>query len=205
MRELAEDAGGGRCREETHESTVVARFNARSRVARGEASDVAVDTSELHFFDPETGLGIYGNGTHERGGCMTRYRWAIAGTLALALTALVAAGTAGGAHKQRGVSGNISIIAKWTGDEQKSFEAVLAWPSRRRIRTSRSRTRARGDDAPQVISTAIAGGNPPDIGTMPQPGTMADFAKGNKLKPITFAKPNIAQALRQVLGQRSER
>ena len=28
---------------------------------------------------------------------MTRYRWAIAGTLALALTALVAAGTAGSA------------------------------------------------------------------------------------------------------------
>ena len=28
---------------------------------------------------------------------------------------------------------------------------------------------------------------------MPQPGTMADFAKRNKLKPITFAKANIAK------------
>jgi len=49
--------------EEAHESTVVARFNARSRVREGETVDVAVDTSELHFFDPESGLGIYGTAT----------------------------------------------------------------------------------------------------------------------------------------------
>jgi len=46
-----------------HESTLVARFNARSRVREGEEADVAVDTSELHFFDPESGLGIYGQDT----------------------------------------------------------------------------------------------------------------------------------------------
>src|SRR5512132_896617 len=62
VRELAEDTGGG-VPQETHESTVVARFNARSRVREGEATDVAVDTSELHFFDPESGLGIYGTAT----------------------------------------------------------------------------------------------------------------------------------------------
>ena len=62
VRELAEDAGGD-VPQETHESTVVARFNARSRVREGEATDVAVDTSELHFFDPESGLGIYGTET----------------------------------------------------------------------------------------------------------------------------------------------
>jgi alpha-glucoside transport system substrate-binding protein len=123
---------------------------------------------------------------------MTRYRWAIAGTLALALTALVAAGTAGGAHKQRGVSGNISIIAKWTGDEQKSFEAVLD-AFKKANPDVKVTYQGAGDDAPQVISTAIAGGNPPDIGTMPQPGTMADFAKSGKLKPITFAQSNIAK------------
>jgi alpha-glucoside transport system substrate-binding protein len=123
---------------------------------------------------------------------MTKYRWALAGTLALALTALVAAGTAGGAHKQRGVSGNISIIAKWTGDEQKSFEAVLDGFKKANPDVKVTYQGA-GDDAPQVISTAIAGGNPPDIGTMPQPGTMADFAKRGALKPITFARPTIAK------------
>ena len=62
VRELAEDVGGG-LPDAVHESTVVARFNARSRVREGEEADVAVDTSELHFFDPESGLGIYGRDT----------------------------------------------------------------------------------------------------------------------------------------------
>jgi len=62
VRELAADAGGD-LPSVTHETTMVARFNARSRVREGEDADVAVDTSELHFFDPETGLGIYGKDT----------------------------------------------------------------------------------------------------------------------------------------------
>jgi alpha-glucoside transport system substrate-binding protein len=124
---------------------------------------------------------------------MTRYyRWALAGTLVLALSALVAAGSAGGAHKQRGVSGEISIIAKWTGEEQTSFKAVLAGFEKANPDVT-IKYQGAGDDTPQIISTAIAGGNPPDIGTMPQPGTMADFAKRGALKPINFAKPDIAK------------
>ena len=38
----------------------------RSRVAEGEPVDVAVDTRTLHFFDPETALGIYDE-QHEKG------------------------------------------------------------------------------------------------------------------------------------------
>jgi multiple sugar transport system ATP-binding protein len=38
---------------------MVGRFGARSQVADGQAVSVAVDTRALHFFDPETGLGIY--------------------------------------------------------------------------------------------------------------------------------------------------
>jgi multiple sugar transport system ATP-binding protein len=62
VRELMADAGGD-MPSVTHETTLVARFNARSRVREGEDADVAVDTSELHFFDPESGLGIYGRDT----------------------------------------------------------------------------------------------------------------------------------------------
>jgi multiple sugar transport system ATP-binding protein len=46
------DAGG-------EGATLVGRFGARSRVREGDAVEVAVDTRSLHFFDPETGLGIY--------------------------------------------------------------------------------------------------------------------------------------------------
>jgi multiple sugar transport system ATP-binding protein len=62
VKELAEDVGDAD-RAEAHagESTavIVGRFGARSRVRPGEQVDVAVDTRQLHFFDLDTGLGIY--------------------------------------------------------------------------------------------------------------------------------------------------
>ena len=39
--------------------TMIGRFGARSRVREGDTATVAVDVRNLHFFDPETGLGIY--------------------------------------------------------------------------------------------------------------------------------------------------
>jgi alpha-glucoside transport system substrate-binding protein len=120
---------------------------------------------------------------------MTRNRWLLVPLVGVC--ALAVAGAAGGAHKRQGVSGSISIIAKWTGDEQKSFEAVLA-PFKKANPGVKIKYQGAGDNTPQVVSTAVAGGNPPDIATMPQPGTMADFAKRGALKPITFARKAIA-------------
>jgi multiple sugar transport system ATP-binding protein len=62
VRELKQDAGA-EMPLPADESTIVARFNARSRVREGDTAEVAVDTSELHFFDPESGLGIYSETT----------------------------------------------------------------------------------------------------------------------------------------------
>jgi len=62
VRELAEDIGDDRTLEEVQEegeTTIVARFDSHSQVQEGETAEAAVDTSALHFFDPETGLGIY--------------------------------------------------------------------------------------------------------------------------------------------------
>ncbi len=64
VKELAEDIDAERA--EAHaggsSAVLVGRFGARSRVKVGEQIDVAVDTRQLHFFDVETGLGIYGDG-----------------------------------------------------------------------------------------------------------------------------------------------
>jgi multiple sugar transport system ATP-binding protein len=62
VRELKQDAGA-EMPLPANESTIVARFNARSRVREREAAELAVDTSELHFFDPGSGLGIYSETT----------------------------------------------------------------------------------------------------------------------------------------------
>jgi multiple sugar transport system ATP-binding protein len=62
VRELKEDVGDEReigVLGSEDSATLVGRFGARSRVRPGDAVEVAVDTRSLHFFDPDTGLGIY--------------------------------------------------------------------------------------------------------------------------------------------------
>jgi multiple sugar transport system ATP-binding protein len=61
VRELAEDTDTVAVRdlEDAAEATVVGRFGARSRVREGDTIEVAVDERALHFFDPDTGSGIY--------------------------------------------------------------------------------------------------------------------------------------------------
>ena len=69
VRELAQDVGDERAVEQAADSdtaTLVGRFGARSRVRPGQDVEVAVDTRSLHFFDPQTGLGIY-DGTPTKG------------------------------------------------------------------------------------------------------------------------------------------
>jgi multiple sugar transport system ATP-binding protein len=69
VRELAEDTGDDRVPQESDtqdKATLVGRFGARSRVRNGSPVEVAVDTRALHFFDPDTGLGIY-DGTSTKG------------------------------------------------------------------------------------------------------------------------------------------
>jgi len=72
VRELAQDVGDERTMQQASEAgsgraTLVGRFGSRSRVRPDQAVEVAVDTRALHFFDPETGLGIY-DGTTTKGG-----------------------------------------------------------------------------------------------------------------------------------------
>ena len=70
VRELAQDVGDERSVQlgkAAQETTMVGRFGSRSTVQEGAEAEVAVDTRELHFFDPETGLGIYDNDDLDEG------------------------------------------------------------------------------------------------------------------------------------------
>jgi multiple sugar transport system ATP-binding protein len=62
-RELAKDAGAEGVEQQVGgkegEAIVVGRFGARSRIKEGEQVSAVVDTRALHFFDPDTGQGIY--------------------------------------------------------------------------------------------------------------------------------------------------
>ncbi len=72
VRELARDVGQESAvraaeAEGTGETIMVGRFGPRSRIKNGDVVDIAVETGALHFFDLETGLGIYaGTGNTSR-------------------------------------------------------------------------------------------------------------------------------------------
>jgi multiple sugar transport system ATP-binding protein len=56
----APDVSSGRDNGAT--TTVVGRFGARSKTREGDDLELSVDTRGMHFFDPETSLGIYNGG-----------------------------------------------------------------------------------------------------------------------------------------------
>jgi multiple sugar transport system ATP-binding protein len=65
-RELAVDVGAEALedleeRAKHSKSVFVAQLSPRTKVKEGETMEVVVDTNRLHFFDPGTGLGIYGS------------------------------------------------------------------------------------------------------------------------------------------------
>jgi multiple sugar transport system ATP-binding protein len=73
IEELTEDLGvrtldGGGDGGQVGETTVVARLSPHSAMREGETAEVVVDTRQLHFFDPETGLGIYDENPSATGG-----------------------------------------------------------------------------------------------------------------------------------------
>ena len=47
-------------------------------------------------------------------------------------------------------------------------------------------------DPGQVLTTAVQGGNPPDMAALPSPGLMKGFVSQGALKPIDFAKSDIS-------------
>jgi ABC-type glycerol-3-phosphate transport system substrate-binding protein len=88
------------------------------------------------------------------------------------------------------VSGSISVMAIWSGEEQASFQAVIDGFTEANPGVDVSYTSG-GDELVTVLSTAVEGGNPPDIAAIGQPGLMKDFADKGSIQPIDFAKDAI--------------
>ncbi len=123
---------------------------------------------------------------------------ALAGVVA-ALVA-VTAGCGGGGNKSgsggtstgnSSVSGSVKFWGIWSATEQKAFQKVIdgfekQYPN---VKVTYS---SKGNDIPTVLSTAIAGGSPPDMADVAQPGLVKQLVQQGKLKPITYAQPTIS-------------
>ena len=134
---------------------------------------------------------------------MKRNRWSILLLLLVALAFALggcggdddeeAEGDGGAATTEtadEAVSGNVSIMGVWTGPEQQSFQAVLDGFTEQNPDVTVRYTSA-GDQLPTQLSTAVEGGNPPDVAVLPQPGLMSDFAEKGALKPLDFAADDV--------------
>ena len=132
-----------------------------------------------------------------------RYRFGL-GVL-ISVLALAAAGCGGddggngGAKGNEDVSGSISIMAIWAGEEQKSFQAVIDGFEEQYPNVDVKYTSG-GDNLAPLLSTAIEGGNPPDIAAIAQPGLMADFADKGAIKPIDDLRDKIVDAFGEAVA-----
>jgi alpha-glucoside transport system substrate-binding protein len=126
-----------------------------------------------------------------------RYRSVLA-ALAVGIAFAVAGcggddGGNGGAEGSEDVSGSISTMAIWAGEEQESFQAVIDGFEEKYPNVS-VRYTSGGDNLAPLLSTAVEGGNPPDIAAIGQPGLMADFAGQNAIKPMDDLREQIVDA-----------
>jgi len=118
----------------------------------------------------------------------------------LALAVAVPAALAGGwtstgssaTETSTAVNGSISVMGIWTGKEQASFQAVIDG-FRKQYPDVKVKYTSAGDNLPTVLSTAVEGGNPPDLAEVAQPGLIQGFVQKGALKPITFAKPTVVK------------
>ena len=131
-----------------------------------------------------------------------RRRFALLALLALIVSVLAAscggddeepaAGDTATAEEGGGVSGSLSIMGVWVGPEQESFQAVIDGFTEQNPDVEVNYNPA-GDELPTVLSTAVEGGNPPDIAAPAQPGFVQGLVDDGALKPIDFAQETIQE------------
>jgi hypothetical protein len=90
------------------------------------------------------------------------------------------------------VSGSVSFDGIWTGSEAASFGKVIkafnaVYPK------VKINYKPVGNNLTTVLSTAIAGGHPPDMADIAQPGYIQQLVSQGHLKPITYAKSVIGR------------
>jgi ABC-type glycerol-3-phosphate transport system substrate-binding protein len=89
------------------------------------------------------------------------------------------------------VSGSVKFWGIWSAAEQTAFQKVIAGFNKQYPNVKVSYT-SKGDNIPTILATAIAGGSPPDIADVAQPGLVKQLVQQGHLKPMTYAKSTIA-------------
>ncbi|HZO97985.1 MAG TPA: extracellular solute-binding protein [Gaiellaceae bacterium] len=127
------------------------------------------------------------------------------GVAAIALALAVAASAAGGSSKSTAangkqapkrntaVSGTITFDGIWTSSSGAKQFADVIEEFNKTFPNVKVKYKPVGNNLPTVLATAVAGGHPPDMADIAQPGYVKELADQGKLKPITYAKKEIAK------------
>ena len=133
-----------------------------------------------------------------------RRRWLVSALVVGAL-AVVAAGCGGddngggGVEGSSDITGNLSVMAIWGGDEQDSFQAVIDGFTAKYPNVTVKYTSG-GDNLAPLLSTAIKGGNPPDLAAVGQPGLMQGFVEQGAIQPIDQLRQQIVDNFGQAVA-----
>ncbi|HZQ81598.1 MAG TPA: extracellular solute-binding protein [Gaiellaceae bacterium] len=132
-------------------------------------------------------------------------KWLLAVPLVAVLAVAAGCGSKSSAPKASGVagaqktvvnksvSGTISFDGIWTASSgQKNFQDVIKGFNKL-YPNVHVNYKPVGNNLPTVLATAVAGGHPPDMADIAQPGTVQQFATEGKLKPISYANGVISK------------
>jgi alpha-glucoside transport system substrate-binding protein len=116
--------------------------------------------------------------------------------LVLAIAVLATAAFGATAHKASprttsAVSGSITFDGIWSGAEATAFGDVIK-AFNKTTPNVKVNYKSLGDNLPTILATSVAGGRPPDMADVAQPGLISQFANKGVLKPITYAKGTLA-------------
>jgi alpha-glucoside transport system substrate-binding protein len=110
----------------------------------------------------------------------------VAGVAVVVAVTLLAAGCGGG-DRPRGdgslAGQTVEVAAIWTGAEQAIFEPVLA--EFERLTGATVQYTSGGDDLPALLNSRLAGGSPPDVALLGQPGVVTQLARRGALAELT--------------------
>lgn len=86
-----------------------------------------------------------------------------------------------------------TVLGQWTGAEQKAFQAVLDQFDKS-TGAKGTYTPAAGGDEATVLGTQVNGGTPPDVAMLALPGAISQYAKANKLQPLSAGAKSAVSA-----------
>jgi ABC-type glycerol-3-phosphate transport system substrate-binding protein len=116
--------------------------------------------------------------------------------LVLAIAVLATAAYGATAHRSSSnttsaVSGSITFDGVWSAGEAAAFGDVIKAFNKTTPKV-KVNYKSLGDNLPTILATSVAGGRPPDMADIAQPGLIQQFANKGALKPISYAKGTMA-------------